>query len=1123
MKKKSCTLFLLLLNAGFVFAQSNLYFRHFTDKQGLSQNTVSCITQDNFGFIWFGTEDGLNRYNGYNVDVFKHDPSDNRTISQSNIRCMFEDNDDALWIGTDDGLNLFERTTETFVHYRYDFKNSNSISSNVISGITQDKNGLLWIGTNNGLNSFDVKNNKWTVYKHDDKNPSSLSSNNITCVAIDNSDNLWIGTDGEGVNRFNISSRKFSTYKNNPADNHSLSENDVTTIYCDRASNVWMGTINEGLNKFENAGGTFTRYQNDPANANSISQNSVLSICEDAQGTLWIGTLDQGLNAFNKITGNFISYKNNSLDNCDNSSISSNRIWSIYADRAGALWIGTKNGVSILDKSLKRFETVNFNSAGQNSSVYSIFEDSQGTLWFGMFGDGLISAPKNSPLKKYLHADSGNPNSISNNNVFSICEDKDGLLWIGTLDGLNTFDKKTEKFTVYKNNSNDKSSLSNNYVRTVYCAPSGIVWIGTYGGGLNSFNKATGKFTVYKNDPSNPNSLSNDIVYSIFSDHTSSLWIGTYGGGLCLLDSSSGNFTTYKNDLSNFSSLSNNFIHCITQDRAGTIWVGTYGGGLNAFDNVKKTFLRYTERDGLINNIINGIVPDVNGNLWVSTSKGLCRFKLPIDKRNSVRTYDSQDGAQDKYNEGAFLKLKNGKMFFGGTAGYNAFFPDDVKDNPYLPPVVITRFYLFEKPHTMDTMITSKRTVELSYRQNFFSFEFAGLNYTFPEKNQYAYMMEPLDKAWNYSGNRRYAAYTNIDPGEYIFRVKACNNDGIWNEQGTFLRITINPPFYKTWWFSILAGIIIATSIVLYIRFRTSNLLQQNILLENKVQQRTSELKEKNEELVTTMDHLKSTQDQLIQSEKMASLGQLTAGIAHEIQNPLNFVNNFSIVSAELLDDLQHATPQEAPLIANDLKTNLQKITHHGKRAERIVKGMLMHSRTGTPEKTLTDVNKLIEDSLNLAYTGIHAKDKNFKCEIKTNFNLSLPHVDLVPQDISRVILNLINNAFYAMNEKSNQAADHSLQKEKKTSSNVYVPVLTLSTANHDKYITIGISDNGPGIPKKIQDQIFQPFFTTKPAGEGTGLGLSLSYDIITKGHNGTIAIESEPGKTTFIIDIPVS
>ncbi|MEO5572634.1 MAG: two-component regulator propeller domain-containing protein [Bacteroidia bacterium] len=1111
MKIKSLIFCLLgFIHIHFLYGQSSLYFRHLTIQQGISQNTITCILQDNYGFLWLGTEDGLNRYNGYDVDVYKHDPSDTRTISQSNIRCIFEDNYDVLWIGTDDGLNSYERNSEKFIHYVNDPKNPNSVSSNAISAITRDKSGILWVGTTNGLNSFDSKSNKWTVYRQNENNPASLSNNNISCMAVDKDDKLWIGTRGGGLNRFDISSKKCIVYKNDPVDERSISENTITAIFPDRSGTIWIGTVNEGLNKFDKASGTFIHYKNDPADEESISQNSVFSLCEDTQGLLWVGTLGGGLNTFNKATGKFYAYQNN-LQNP--ASLSNNSIWSLYYDHAGALWIGTREGVNILDKRMKRFETVLPNPSSFNNSVYSICEDRQGTLWIGILGEGLISVEKGTGARKFYQNDASNNNSLSSNNVFSLCEDESGLLWIGTYDGLNSYDKKTGRFTRFYTVSGNSYSLSDNYVRALLYDDSGILWIGTYGGGLNSYDKSTGKFTRYKNDLQKNSSFSGNIVTCLFRDQSGTLWIGTYGDGLFSYTKADGIFTSYKNEPANGKSLSNNFIHCITEDRSGVLWIGTYGGGVNAFDRNQKTFSRYTERDGLSNNVINGIAPDVNGYLWLSTNKGLSKLKLESNspgEKNIVRTYDSQDGAQNKYNEGAFFKSKTGKIFFGGAVGYNSFFPDEIKDNPYQPPVVITRFYLFEKPHTMDTMITSKRSVVLSNEQNFFSFEFAALNYTYPEKNQYAYMMEPLDKSWNYCSNRRYAAYTNIEPGDYTFRVKASNNDGVWNEQGTLLRITITPPFWKTWWFSIIAGIIVATSIVLYIRFRTRTLTKQNIVLEQKVEQRTSELKEKNEELVSTMNNLKSMQDQLIHSEKMASLGQLTAGIAHEIQNPLNFVNNFSKVSVELLEELKHAATEDKVAITEDLKTNLNKIAHHGERAERIVKGMLMHSRTGLSEKQPTDLNKLIEDSFNLAYTGIRANDNAFKCEVKTNFDSRIPFVNLVPQDLSRVMLNLINNSFYAMNEK-------------KKNEPIYQPLLSLSTKLNDQQVFFKIADNGSGIPKENRERIFQPFFTTKPTGVGTGLGLSLSYDIITKRHGGEIKIESKEGVgTEFIITLPL-
>ena len=385
----------------------------------------------------------------------------------------------------------------------------------------------------------------------------------------------------------------------------------------------------------------------------------------------------------------------------------------------------------------------------------------------------------------------------------------------------------------------------------------------------------------------------------------------------------------------------------------------------------------------------------------------------------------------------------------------------------------------------------------------------------FPDKNRYAYKMEGLNDEWIYSGSRRYATYTNLDHGKYVFRVKACNNDGIWNEEGISVFITITPPIWKTWWFIGLSTLFITALIFAYIRIRTMSLVRQNIVLEEKVNMRTHQLSEKNVELTKTMDNLQSTQTQLIQSEKMASLGQLTAGIAHEIQNPLNFVNNFGELSVELLDELGMEPPipeDEKKMIVGDLKLNLEKIVFHGKRADSIVKGMLQHSRTSSAEKQPTDVNRLVDEFLNLAFHGMRAKDPSFNCSMNKQLATDIPAITIIPQDVSRVILNIFNNSFYAIDEKA------------KAIGKGYQPTISIATKRLGDKVEIKIRDNGKGIPNDIRDKIFNPFFTTKPTGQGTGLGLSISYDIIVKGHGGNIEVDSVEGEfSEFTITLPIT
>ncbi len=1093
-----------LAAAGHACAQPESSFRQFTTRQGLSHNTVTCITQDQAGFIWIGTQDGLNRHSGYSVDVFKHDPSDTLTISHSYIRCLFEDADGNLWVGTDDGLNRFDRSRESFERFSHRAGDTNSINSNQVACITQDSEGLLWIGTNKGLNRFDFARRKWTTVGKDPGH-NQLSSQLVTALVSDQHV-LWIGTGGGGLNKLDIRSGSITFFMHDPGKSGSISENDITCLL-DGDTDLWIGTINEGLCRLDKRKGTFETFKNGAGN--SISNNSVFSLAHAAGNAIWVGTLGGGLNHLHLQTRKFRLFQK---DPARPYTITDNVIWCLYRDRAGSLWCGTESGINLLDNMLRRITTLSPPGKTGNTSVYCFLEDRDGDLWMGLLGGGLIVKSPRTGTVKHYSALAQNRLSLSNDNVFALCEDPDGIIWAGTYDGLNAIDKAKGMTRIYRNDPEDPRSISNNYVRALLCDETGALWAGTYGGGLNRMNRASGEFDRFRKSDSGQGSLSSDVVTSL-AGSGGTIWIGTYGGGLCHYDN--GGMTCYMNDPTDHSSLSNNFVNCLATDNTGQLWVGTYGGGLNVIEKNSERFYRFTERNGLPNNVVNGIITDNEGILWLSTNKGICRFTPASGETTSalqLRSYDARDGAQDKYNEGAFMKSRGGKLYFGGADGYNALLPEQITDNPYLPPVVITRFYLFEKPHRMDTMITSKQRVVLKHYQNFFSFEFAALNYLFPEKNQYAYMMEGVDRDWNYSGSRRYAAYTNIDPGSYTFFIKASNNDGIWNESGTALQITILPPFWKTWWFTILVSLALALAILMYIRIRTRALTRQNVLLENTVSQRTSELQDKNHELSDALANLKNAQQQLVQNEKMASLGRLTAGIAHEIKNPLNFVNNFSSVSADMIKDLDEKTSREEYMeFLETIKQNLDKISHHGKRADSIIQSMLLHTRTGELHKEPADINKLVDDVIHLAVTSFRANESSFICDIRTDYARDLPKVPVIPQEISRVVLNIIDNALFAT------------QSRWKNEGEEFRPALEVHTRKSSGHAEIVIRDNGAGIPADQVGQLFEPFFTTKPAGIGTGLGLSMSYDMV-KAHGGNITVKSSPREhTEFIISLPLS
>ena len=1080
-------------------------------EKNLSSSSTYCTYQDSQGFLWVGTEEGLNKWDGYTFESSKFDPSDPLSISSNIVRCIFEDSHQNLWIGTDNGLNTYLRANGKFKRFLNVPGDANSLSNNLVSSITEDKAGIVWFGTGKGLNSYDNSTNKFTTYRSNPADPGTIPSDVISALLVDKSGTLWIGTASNGLCAMDTRTHQCVRYSHQDNDPGSLSENEINTLTTVKNGDLWVGTLNSGIDVLKK-NGHFTHY----STSNGLTNNSIFGVHEDNTGQIWIATFGGGLNVIDLVTGKIVVHK---FDPQNKESLSSNKVWGIFEDMANTLWFSTSNGLSYYNRTIFKFTTYKINESAEesgNNSIFSIYEDKQGYTWCGVLGGGLnVFSRREGRFVNEKFASLSNP-QLRFCDVFCIAEDPSGLLWIGTSTGLLCWDRKSGNIRQFKHDPADKNSISNDYIRSLFIEPSGAVWIGTHGGGLNVYNPKTGSFNVLQNNPSDPASLSNNVVMNIFQDKDGRLWISTYGGGLNRLDRATGKFTFFKNEVNNPKSISSNFIHCVYQDKNGVLWVGTYGGGLNTLNESDNSFTHYTERDGLPNNIVNGILSDIHGNIWVSTNNGACKMKPQSDHSalaSNTRSYNEEAGLQNKLNENACFNGQDGWMYFGGNSGLNVFHPDSIRDNTVVPPVVITKFYLFEKPARMDTLITSKRSLDLNYKQNFFSFEFAALNFLFPEKNRYAYRMEGLDNDWIYRGSSHYAQYTNIDPGKYIFHVKACNNDGVWNDEGISIYITITPPFWRTWWFTGLSAFSIALIIFVYIRIRTNTLVKQNIVLEEKVNQRTHELQDKNIQLTNTMENLRSTQDQLIQSEKMASLGQLTAGIAHEIQNPLNFVNNFSEISVELLGELEEVPDKtEQKEIIGDLKQNLDKIVFHGKRADSIVKGMLQHSRASTAEKQPTDINKLVDEFFNLAYHGMRAKDPSFNCSMEKHLAKDLPPINIIPQDISRVILNIFNNSFYAVDERKRMEPKN------------YQPTVSITTLKENNKVIIRIRDNGKGIPQDIKDKIFNPFFTTKPTGQGTGLGLSISYDIIVKGHSGEISVDSKPGEfTEFVLAFPIS
>lgn len=874
-----CSIWLLVIFSNVLYSQERqIKFENIGIEEGLSQASIHCIWQDSKGFIWIGTESGVNRYDGYDFIVYTPDIRNPESLSNNWVYSIYEDHLGNIWIGTDGGLNRFNREKEIFTRYLHDPEKPNSLSNNKVFTIFEDKSGSLWIGTDNGLNKFDRKDESFKRYQFDPENPQSLSDNHIHAILEDASGTLWVGTDN-GLNRFNRKEEAWFRFQSDPKDRNSLSHNSINSICEDSLDMLWIGT-NRGLNRFDPTTGKFMQYQHIANDSKSLSDDWIHVVYQDRLGMLWIGTNEGGLNRFEREKGEFICYK---ADPNNPYSLSSDRIYSICEDRSGVIWIGTYGGgICKFDREPRKFRCFTHDPENPYSLshmfVRSFYEDQSGTLWVGTDGGGLNKYDQGKDQFIHYRHNPRNPTSLSNDSVFSIVKDSSGIFWIGTYGGgLNRFDPNSGKFTSYRHSPIDPNTLSDDRIRVIYEGQPGVLWIGTDGGGLNKFETGKGIFTRYRHDPSDPNSLSNDRIRSILKSRSGAMWIATFGGGLNKFDPEKGQFFHYRFDPDDPNSLSNDYIMALYEDRSGILWIGSNGEGLIRFDSQRETFSNYAESEGLAGSAVYGILEDDEGNLWISTNNGLSKFNPQTE---TFRNYDVNDGLQsNEFNGGSRYKSPKGEMFFGGINGFNRFYPETIKDNPYIPSVVITNFRIFNKvvpiqegedrKSPLTKSITETDEIELSYRDNMLSFEFAALHYVFPDKNEYAYRMEGFDKNWIYtSAAHRFATYTNLNPGEYTFRVKASNNDGIWNEEGTSLNIKIIPAFWQTWWFRSFVLTAIILLILMVYEVRTHAIKEQSKRLEKRVEERTSELNIANKELQEQITERKRAEEILRESEE---------------------------------------------------------------------------------------------------------------------------------------------------------------------------------------------------------------------------------------------------------------
>ncbi len=797
----------------------NIKFESISVDQGLSQSSGRVVFQDKKGFMWFGTQDGLNRYDGYNLKLFENDPLDENSLTDNFILSCYEEKSGIIWVGTNGGgLNRFDPDKEEFIRFKNEPYKPGSLSNDFVNCIYKDKFGTLWIGTNYGLNKlvlnesegFDGEQKTFEFFIIDSAN---VMLNGISSIFEDSKGDLWVGTLGSGLSKFDRNLNKFKQILYQSGNPTSLSSNIITSVFEDSKENFWIGTAGGGVNKFDREKEIFTRYKNNPNNPESLSHNNVFTLFEDNSGNLWVGTQGGGLNVYDKTIDGFIHYQN---DPGDPTTLNNNFVFSICQDRSGTIWIGTGGGgINKYDPQKNKFLHYKIDPLKTNNTldnfIWSVFEDRSAIIWIGTQGGGLYKFEREKEEYTHYLNNPSDPYSLSNDVVLAILEDKKGNLWIGTQGGgLNKLNRKTGRFKRYQTDATPVG-LTNNFIRTIFEDNQGFIWLGSSGGGLIRFDPEQENFIPYLYSPNNQNGISGNDIVPIFEDRFGILWVGTIGSGLNRFDKNEQQFLHFLNNPYDNNSLSHNRVRAIYGGNNGTLWVGT-DKGLNKlvvpekekFNRTAGKFKTYTKNDGLPNDVIYGILSDNHGNLWISTNKGLSKFNPETEV---FKNYDVDDGLQsNEFNTGAFCLLKSGEMLFGGINGFNIFHPDSVKDNPYMPPIVLTSFKKSGKDAKLDKVISATEQIKLSYKDHSFSFEFAALDFTNPLKNRYAYQLEGVDEDWIYCGYRKVAAYTRIDPGQYVFKVKGSNNDGVWNEGGTAVKILILPPFFwATWWFRIIA------------------------------------------------------------------------------------------------------------------------------------------------------------------------------------------------------------------------------------------------------------------------------------------------------------------------------
>jgi PAS domain S-box-containing protein len=1198
----------------------DIRFRHISLDEGLSQGLVTCILQDERGFVWLGTQDGLNRYDGYSFNVYAHVPFDPKTLSHSTVNCLLEDDEGRLWVGTQGGLNLYSRDTDNFTSFEHYSGGEPSTADHVVTCLLQDSEGSYWVGTDHGLCRFDPVAGTFSHVEYAPEADIIDKYETVYSVFEDRSGRLWVGSQ-RGLFYFDRERDLVAPFTDNDGQGSSVDE-DVRCFYEDRSGLLWIGWA-WGLATYDiEAGRLDVPPQAFPDSCLRLPGYNVMSITEDNKGRLWFGSLQLGIWIADPSTGEIDRIVH---DPFDPESPAHDGTKCVYRDRSDGIWLGTNGyGASVWHPYLQKFTLYRYDAHKTNSlpfkSTRGIYADETGSVWVGGYG-GLARLDRESGIWTYITYNPLDPHGLPGGNVYTICDDSRSpgkALWIGTEGaGLTHIDRETLHITRYPYSANGSEGMAGRIVYAMYSEPSGTLWLGTETG-LNRFNPETEEFTlVTRRDGGNQG------VRAITVGRDGVLWVGMMERGLRRLDRTTGEWTEYRHSPEDPRSLSHDHVLSIFEASDGTIWAGTNGGGLNHLDRDTGSFDHFLEEDGLPNNVVYGILEDANSRLWLSTNRGLSRYDPSTE---AFRNFDIHDGLQsNEFNAASFFGSASGEMFFGGIDGFNSFRPAALSADPHAPAVAITSLQIANRTvpigkrpggrRVLDKAITETDRITLSYDDDVVSFAYTALHFASPERNEYAYKLDGLDEDWHYVGNRRFVTFTDLRPGDYKLRVKAANADGVWNNEGTSIAIRVVPPLWGTLWFRIAAALVFVALLLglhrlrtHYIRRRNRELDAVNMQLRDQIEERIRaenglrESEEKyrvvaqsaSEGIITidesgtillandslgrifgyTTDELtgskisklvpmfpvgdrrspgsespgggndiagetiathglhkngekrlleisigeyrtnkrrlfiavirdvterKKLEEQFLQSQKMEAVGQLAGGIALDLNNLLTIIHGHSELA-------QSNLPMSDPV-----KKDIHQIMGASRRAESLTRQLLAFSRKQILQPRVINVNKLIENMSSML-------DRAIGETIRLDLRLAPGAGNIMadPGQIEQVVMNLVVNARDAMPDGG---------------------VITIDTGNFEStgrdveslehgvkdgpYVRIDVSDTGTGMDAKTRAKMFEPFYTTKPAGSGTGLGLSTVYGIV-KQSGGSVWGHGEPGLgSTFTVCLP--